>query len=221
MKSRKKSDPQNKTSKCFLFDDHYIVSHNLSTWLCINVVRRKLMLVTDLRVEKLEALLVCGLLERKYYCMRNFYYLIGLQRLYFSSIWNTYLWKLQLTFAGSSINKDGHDLYVIFGINITRDISKLSQLLRIAISKYHSRNLCQISSQIMLLPIETARASASVNSVIYIDIEPMFAPCKGIQDSLRFWIPRHRFRILSVGFRILCQLNWDSGFQSLVGLRIP
>ena len=161
MKSRKKSDPQNKASKRFLFDDHYIDSHNLSTWLCINVVRRKLMLVTDLRVEKLEALLVCGLLERKYYCMRNFYYLIGLQRWYFSSIWNTYVWKLQLTFAVSSINKYGHDLYVIFGTNITRDISKLSQLLRIAISKYHSWNLCQISLQIMLLPIQTAGTSAS------------------------------------------------------------
>ena len=102
-------------TKRFLFDEHYIDSHNLSTWLCINVVRRKLILVTDLRVEKLEALLVCGLLERKYYCMRNFYYLIGLQRWYFSSIWNTYVWKLQLTFAGSSINEYGHDLYVIFG----------------------------------------------------------------------------------------------------------
>ena len=161
MKSRKKSDPQNKASKRFLFDDHYIDSHNLSTWLCINVVRRKLMLVTDLRVEKLETLLVCGLLERKYYCMRNFYYLIGLQRLYFSSIWNTYVWKLQLTFPGNSINKYGHDLYVIFGINITRDISKLSKLLRIAISKYHSWNLCPISLQIMLLPIQTAGTSAS------------------------------------------------------------
>ena len=112
MKSRKKSDPQNKASKRFLFDDHYIDSHNLSTWLCINVVRRKLMLVTDLRVEKFEALLVCDLLERKYYCMRNFYYLIGLQRWYFSSIWNTYVWKLQLTFAVSSINKYGHDFSV-------------------------------------------------------------------------------------------------------------
>ena len=161
MKSRKKSDPQNKASKRFLFDEHYIDSHNLSTWFCINVVRRKLILVTDLRVEKLEALLVCGLLERKYYCMRNFYYLIGLQRWYFSSIWNTYVWKLQLTFAGSSINEYGHDLYVIFGKNITCDISKLSQLLRMAISKYHSWNLCKISLQIMLLPIQTAGTSAS------------------------------------------------------------
>ena len=161
MKSRKKSDPQNKASKRFLFDDHYTDSHNLSTRLCINVVKRKLMLVTDLRVEKLETLLVCDLLERKYYCMRNFYYLIGLQRWYFSSIWNTYVWKLQLTFPGNSINKYGHDLYVIFGINITRDISKLSKLLRIAISKYHSWNLCPISLQIMLLPIQTAGTSAS------------------------------------------------------------
>ena len=144
MKSLKKSDPQNKASKRFLFDDHYIDSHNLSTWLCINVVRRKLMLVTDLRVEKFEALLVCDLLERKYYCMRNFYYLIDLQRWYFSSIWNTYVWKLQLTFAVSSINKYGHDFSV-------RDIWH----------KYHSWNLCPISLQIMLLPIQTAETSAS------------------------------------------------------------
>ena len=86
MKSRKKSDPPNKASKRFLFDDLYTDSHNLSSRLYINVVKRKLMLVSDLRVEKLKTLLVCGLLERKYYCMRNFYYLIGLQRWYFSSI---------------------------------------------------------------------------------------------------------------------------------------
>ena len=41
------------------------------------------------------------------------------------------------------------------------------------------------------------------------------APYKAIdQGSLGFWIPRH-------GFRILCQWNLDSGFQSLVGFRIP
>jgi len=52
---------------------------------------------------------------------------------------------------------------VIFGINTTCDISKLSQIslawrlvkLRITISKYHSWYLCQISLQIMLLPIQT------------------------------------------------------------------
>ena len=47
------------------------------------------------------------------------------------------------------------DLYVIFGINTTRDISKLSQIsLRITISKYHFWYLCQISLQIVLLPIQ-------------------------------------------------------------------
>jgi len=38
---------------------------------------------------------------------------------------------------------------VIFGVNTTCDISKLSQ-----ISKYHSWYLCQTSLQIMLLPIQ-------------------------------------------------------------------
>ena len=39
-----------------------------------------------------------------YYYMRNFCYLIGLERWFFSLIWNIYMLKLQ-TFAGSSINK--------------------------------------------------------------------------------------------------------------------
>ena len=45
-------------------------------------------------------------------------------------------------------------------------------------------------------------------------------PCKGIQDSLGFWIP-------GIEFRILCQWNLDSGFLELYsgfespGLRIP
>ena len=46
------------------------------------------------------------------------------------------------------------------------------------------------------------------------------APREGIQNSLGFWIPRHGFRILGPGFRILCQWNLDSGFQALVGFRI-
>ena len=41
---------------------------------------------------------------------------------------------------------------MIFGVNTTRDISKLSNL-RITILKYHAWYLCQISLQIMLLPI--------------------------------------------------------------------
>ena len=35
----------------------------------------------------------------------------------------------------------------------------------------------------------------------------MIAPCKGIQESLGIWIPRHGFRILDTGFWILCQWN--------------
>ena len=56
---------------------------------------------------------------------------------------------------------------VIIGIITTRDISKLSQIsfaqrlvkLRITISKYHEWYLCQISLQIMLLPIQIAPQS--------------------------------------------------------------
>ena len=46
------------------------------------------------------------------------------------------------------------------------------------------------------------------------------APCKEIQDTLGFWFPRHGYRILGAKFRILCQVNLDSGFQSLLGFRI-
>ena len=40
------------------------------------------------------------------------------------------------------------------------------------------------------------------------------APCKGIQDSLGFWVP-------VPGFRILCQWKLDSGFQSLSDSGFP
>ena len=43
----------------------------------------------------------------------------------------------------------------------------------------------------------------------------LLAPCKGIQDSLGFWIPCCGFRILGTGFRIP-----DSGFKHS-GFRIP
>jgi len=48
-----------------------------------------------------------------------------------------------------------------------------------------------------------------------------YRPCEEIQNSLGFWIPRRGFLILGTGFRILCQWNLDSGFQALVGFRIP
>ena len=47
-----------------------------------------------------------------------------------------------------------------------------------------------------------------------------FAQCTN-PNGLRFWIPRLRFLISDTGFWILCQWNLDSGFQSLVGFRIP
>ena len=54
---------------------------------------------------------------------------------------------------------------MIFGINTTRDISKLSQIslaeLRITVLKYHLWYLYQISLQIMLLPIQIQLKSCS------------------------------------------------------------
>lgn len=41
--------------------------------------------------------------------------------------------------------------------------------------------------------------------------------CKRIQDSPKFWIPCHWFRIPATGLRIVCQWNWESRSQSLVG----
>ena len=41
--------------------------------------------------------------------------------------------------------------------------------------------------------------------------------CKGIQESLGFWIPRGGFRITGTGFRNFCWCNMDSRLQSLVG----
>ena len=49
---------------------------------------------------------------------------------------------------------------------------------------------------------------------------PLFAPCKEIQDSVGFWIPRCRFRIPSTGFRTL---SVEFGFQIPIvnGIRDP
>ena len=69
---------------------------------------------------------------------------------------------------------------MIFSIKTTRDISILSQIslawrlvkLRtcIKISKYQSRYLCQISLQIMLLPLQITNWNVSVNrNVIFLN----------------------------------------------------
>ena len=41
------------------------------------------------------------------------------------------------------------------------------------------------------------------------------APCRGIQDSIGFWIPRRGFRIPGARFQILCPWNLVSGFLEL------
>ena len=46
-----------------------------------------------------------------------------------------------------------------------------------------------------------------------------FPPCKGIQDSLGFWIPRHGLRIPGTRF-IPCQWDLVFEFQSIIGFRI-
>ena len=52
------------------------------------------------------------------------------------------------------------------------------------------------------------------------ELAQSITPSKEIQDSLEFWIPHCGFRIPGTGLRILCQWNFDSGFQSLVRLQI-
>jgi len=47
-----------------------------------------------------------------------------------------------------------------------------------------------------------------------------FRPCKGIQDSLEFWIPRCRFRISGSGFQTL-SLEFGFWISIVIGIRIP
>ena len=46
---------------------------------------------------------------------------------------------------------------------------------------------------------------------VYGKRDSRFTPCKRIQDSLGFWIPKRGFRIPGTGNRILFQWNLDSG----------
>ena len=70
---------------------------------------------------------------------------------------------------------------MIFGTNTTSDISKLSQIslakrlvkLRITILKYHSWYLCQISLQIMLLPIQILTHNAILMDTTSVEV-PFF-----------------------------------------------
>ena len=57
----------------------------------------------------------------------------------------------------------------------------------------------------------------SMNQELFSNKEIWLVPYKGIQASLRFWIPCCWFRIPGIGFLIFGKRNLDSGFQSLVG----
>ena len=78
--------------------------------------------------------------------------------------------------------------------------------------------------------------SCALNYFVSFCVFPFVAPCKGIQDSLGFWIPDHRLLSLELGFRIpvvsgipdslICIADYkvqDSGFQKqkYPGCRIP
>ena len=57
----------------------------------------------------------------------------------------------------------------------------------------------------------------SMNQELFSKKDIWLVPYKGIQASLRFWIPCCWFRIPGIGFLIFGKWNLDSGFQSLVG----
>ena len=67
----------------------------------------------------------------------------------------------------------------------------------------------------------TLRLASQRDNVREEGIKVIFVPCKGIQDSLVFWIPPSWISGFQVLDSSLCQWNLDFGFQSLVGFRIP
>ena len=61
----------------------------------VSCCRRRRCLSSLFRGETSGGVLKCRLFSILYYYRRNFCNLIGLERWYFSLIWNTYMWKLQ------------------------------------------------------------------------------------------------------------------------------
>ena len=60
--------------------------------------------------------------------------------------------------------------------------------------------------------VEVKKSESYVHATTCIPHDRLsLAPCKEIQDCLGLWTSRR-------GFRILCQWNLDSGFQSLKGV---
>ena len=84
-------------------------------------------------------------------------------------------------------------------------------------------------------PVQRCKDTTKIGFEDYLSCLSVFAPGKGIQDTLGFWIPRRGFRIPITGFQIFfsgtwipdsnCQ--WYSGFLLLYsgfqgpGFRIP
>ena len=121
---------------------------------------------------------------------------------------------------------------MIFGINTTSDISKLSQIslterlvkFRITILKYHSWYLCQISLQIMLLPILMSRNYRCVKFVnisksslgVFSDECSTFLDMMndtGIDKKQQLYIIKKMINIvIRATYYIFCcrNRNWDS-----------
>ena len=66
----------------------------------------------------------------------------------------------------------------------------------------------------------TLRLASQRNNVREEGIKVIFVPCRGIQDSLVFWIPRRGYPDSRYWIPVFVSGTWIFGFQSLVGFRI-
>ena len=94
------------------------------------------------------------------------------------------------------------------------ELSDLSQSQFPAPPPERPRELARWSTE--LTAVEGLEISCTVYTV---QVSWRIVPrqCKGIQESLGFWMPRGGFRITGTGFRNFCWWNMDSRLQSLVG----
>ena len=67
----------------------------------------------------------------------------------------------------------------------------------------------------------TLRLASQRNNVREEGIKVIFVPCRGIQDSLVFWIPRRGYPDSRYWIPVFVSGTWIFGFQSLVGFWIP
>ena len=66
----------------------------------------------------------------------------------------------------------------------------------------------------------TLRLASQRNNVREEGIKVISVPCRGIQDSLVFWIPRRGYPDSRYWIPVFVSGTWIFGFQSLVGFRI-